>query len=51
VAQRHVADRHRDRAAGVAHLGAADQAVGGLHRDGADHVVADVLGDLEVLCG
>jgi hypothetical protein len=27
---------------------AADQAVGGLQRDGADHVVADVLGDLEV---
>ena len=34
-------------AAGVAHLGAADQAVGRLHRDGAHHVVAQVLGDLE----
>ena len=29
--------------ASVAHLGAADQAVGRLHRDGADHVVAEVL--------
>ena len=47
VALGHVADRHRDRRAGVAHRGAADQAVGRLHRDGADHVVADVLGDLE----
>ena len=33
--------------AGVAHLGAADQAVGRLHRDRPDHVVAQVLGDLE----
>ena len=47
VALGHVADRHGDRAAGVGDLGAADQAVGGLHRDGADHAVADVLGDLE----
>ena len=47
VAQRGVADRHRDRAAGVGHLGTADQAVGGLQRDGADHAVADVLGHLE----
>ena len=38
---------HRDRAAGVGDLGAADQAVGRLHRDGADQVVAQVLGDLE----
>ena len=29
------------------HLGAADQAVGGLHGDGADQVVAQVLGDLQ----
>ena len=42
-----VADGHRDRAAGVAHLRAADQAVGRLQRDGADHAVADVLRDLE----
>jgi hypothetical protein len=32
------------------HGRAADQAVGGLQGDGADHVVADVLGDLEVRC-
>ena len=42
-----VADGHRDRAAGVAHLLAADEAVGRLERDGADEVVAEVLGDLE----
>ena len=47
VALGDVADRHGDRRAGVAHLGAADQAVGGLHRDGAHHVVAEVLLDLE----
>ena len=28
-------------------VGAADQAVGRLHRDGADQVVTEVLGDLE----
>ena len=42
-----VADGNRDRLAGVAHLLAADQAVGRLQRDGADEVVAEVLGDLE----
>ena len=42
-----VADRDRDRAAEVGDLLAADQAVGGLHRDGPDQVVAQVLGDLE----
>ena len=42
-----VADGHRDRRAGVAHLLAADEAVGRLQRDGADEVVAEVLGDLE----
>ena len=47
VAQGDVADRHRDRAAGVDDLGAAHQAVGRLQRDGAHHVVADVLRDLE----
>ncbi len=47
VAHRDVADGNGDRVAGVAHLGAADQAVGRLHRDGAHHVVADVLRDLE----
>ena len=47
LAQGDVAHRDGDRAAGVAHLGAADQAVGRLQRDGADQAVADVLGDLE----
>jgi hypothetical protein len=47
VALGDVADGHRDRGAGVLHLAAAHQAVGRLHRDRADHVVADVLGDLE----
>jgi peptide chain release factor 1 len=42
-----VADRHRDRVPGVGHLDAADQSVGRLHRDGADQVVAEVLGDLQ----
>jgi hypothetical protein len=42
-----VADRYRDGRAGVGHLGAADQAVGRLHGDRPDHVVAQVLGDLE----
>ena len=47
VALGDVADRDRDGRAGVGHLGPADQAVGGLHRDGADHAVAQVLGDLQ----
>src|SRR6266571_6938068 len=42
-----VADRHRDRAASVSHRRAPDQAVGRLHRDGADDVVADVLRDFQ----
>ena len=42
-----VADGDRDRAAGVAHLLAADHAVGRLERDGADEVVTEVLRDLE----
>ena len=42
-----VADRHRDRPAQVGDLLAADQAVGGLHGDGAHEVVAEVLGDLQ----
>jgi hypothetical protein len=42
-----VADRDRDRLTGVEHRRAADDAVGRLQGDGADHVVADVLGDLE----
>ena len=42
-AQGHVADRDRDRAAGVDHLVAALEAVGGVHRDRAHAVVAEVL--------
>ncbi len=42
-----VADRHGDRAAGVAHLDAARQAVGRVHGDRADAVVAEVLLHLE----
>src|SRR5580693_2197954 len=43
----HVAHRHRDRAAGVGHLGPPHHSVGLLHGDRAHHVVADVLLDLE----
>ena len=45
-AQRLLADRDGDRTAGVDHLGAALQAVGGVHRHRADAVVAEVLLDL-----
>ena len=45
-AQRRLADRDRDRPAGVEHLVAALEAVGGVHRDRADAVVAEVLLDL-----
>src|SRR5690606_23082399 len=41
-----VADRDLDLGAGVGHLGAADQAVGRGHADGADLVVTQVLRDL-----
>ena len=43
AAERHLADRHRDRRAGVDHVGAAREAVGRVHRDRADAVVAEVL--------
>ena len=43
AAERHVADRNRDRAAGVVHLEAAREAVGRVHRHGADPVVAQML--------
>ena len=43
AAERDVADRNRDRAAGVDHVGAARDAVGRVHRDGAHAVVAEVL--------
>ena len=42
-----VADRYRDRPAGVGDLLPADQAVRRLHRDRPDQVVAQVLGDLQ----
>ena len=41
--ERRLADRHGDRAAGVDDLVAAREAVGGVHRDRADAVVAEVL--------
>ena len=44
--ERHVADRHRDRAAGVDDLHAAREAVGGVHRHRAHAVVAEMLLDL-----
>ena len=44
--ERHLADRDRDRPAGVDHLGAAGEPVGGVHRDRAHAVVAEVLLDL-----
>ena len=40
-------DRHRDRRAGVRHVHAAAQPVGGAERDGAHHTVAQLLLDLE----
>jgi hypothetical protein len=46
VAERRGAHRHRDRPAGVDHLGATPDTVGGLHDDGADASVAHVLRDL-----
>ena len=46
AAERRLADRHRDRPAGVDDLDAAGQAVGRGHGDGADPVVAEVLLDL-----
>ena len=45
--ERLVADRHRDRLAGVGHLLAAHQAFGGVHGDGAHRVLAQMLRDLE----
>ena len=44
--ERRLADRDGDRAAGVDHLDAARQAVGGVHRDRAYAVIAEVLLDL-----
>ena len=47
AAQRLVADRHRDRRAGVGDCGAAHEAFGRVHGDGAHGVLAEVLGDFE----
>ena len=47
AAERLVADRHRDRLAGVGDFLAADQTVGRVHGDGAHGVLAEMLGDLE----
>ena len=47
AAQRLVADRHRDRGAGVGHRGAADQTLGRVHRDRAHGVLAEMLGDFQ----
>jgi hypothetical protein len=47
AAERAGADRHRDRRAGVGDRLTADQAVGGVHGDGAHGVLAEVLGHFE----
>ena len=47
AAQGLVADRNRDRLAGVDHLLAAHQAFGGIHGDGAHGALAEMLGDFE----
>ena len=47
AAEHLVADRHRDRRAGVGALLAAHQTLGGVHRDGADGVLAEMLRDFE----
>jgi len=44
--QRLIADRHRDRTAGIDHRVAALESVGGVHRHGPHPVVAEVLLDL-----
>ena len=45
--ERLVADGHGDGLAGVSHVLAAHEAFGGVHGDGADRVLAQMLGDLE----
>ena len=47
AAQHLAADRHQDRRAGVLDRHAAHQAVGRVHRDAADGVLAQVLRDLD----
>ena len=45
--ERALADRHRDRLAGVSDLLAAHQALGNVHGDAAHGVLAELLGDFE----
>ena len=45
--ERALADRHRDRLAGVRDLLAAHQALGNVHGDAAHRVLAELLGDFE----
>ena len=47
AAERLLADRHRDRAAGVADFLAAHETFGTVHGDGAHGVLAEMLSDLE----
>ena len=47
VAFRDIANRHHDGGTRVLHRCSTHKAVGGLHRDSAHHVVADVLGNLK----
>jgi hypothetical protein len=47
AAQHLLADRHLDGLAGVLHQGAADQAVGGVHRDAPDGALTEVLRHLD----
>ncbi len=47
AAEAFVADRHRDRVAGVGDFLPAHQTLGGVHRDGAHGRLAEMLGDFE----
>ena len=47
AAERAVADRHGNARAGIRHLGAADETVRGVHGDGADGALAEMLRDLK----
>ena len=51
AAERALADRHRDRIAGVDHFLAAHQTFGRVHCDAAHVVLAEMLGDLEHQAG
>ena len=42
-----ITNRHSDRVSSVRDRSTANEPIGGLHRDRPDHVVADVLGDLQ----